>query len=188
MIAKIAELFPEKPMVEATVPSSSEQIATGEGIEVLKEQAQSYHTSAATYVIMAVISLGFMVPVGCYALYKLVTALWKTAKKFLQRILEGANTVAADFEDEVTDTRQEDREQNRESRARETQSVPLGLTPTQRIRRRYRSLQTRNPKWGQSSTARENLPEDAAALYEKARYSSHTVTEKDAENFKNKTK
>ena len=185
---KVSELFPEKSLVESTAPSSSEEIATGEGIEVLKEQARSYHTSAATYVIMAVIAIGMITPVAGYAFYKLATNLWKAARNFVQKILDGAGAVAEDFEDEITDTRIDESELNMESVPKGKQTAGIRLTPTQKIRRRYRSLQAKNPKWLQSSTARENLSEDAAELYEKARYSSHAVTEKDAESFKNKTK
>ena len=41
----------------------------------LLEGLPSGHTSQATYIIMAVIALGVMIPLGCFALYKLVTAL-----------------------------------------------------------------------------------------------------------------
>ena len=189
LFTKIQELFPEKTMVESTVPSSSEEIATGEGIEVLRDQAPSHQTSATTFVIMAIIAIGMITPVACYAFYKLAINIWKAARSFVRKLLDSASTVAEEFEDEVTDTRQEDVELNIESAIRKKQAVSMRLTPTQKIRHRYRSLQVKNPKWSQSSTARENLlSEEAADIYEKARYSSHTITEKDAENFKNKAR
>ena len=188
LLEQVAALFPEKTRVEETAPSSSEPIGTGEGMDVLKEQAPSYHTSATTYVIMAVIAIGVMTPVAGYALYKLGVALWKAAKMLVQKLLDGASTVAEAFEDEVTDTREENAERSLEIAEKQKQTVFMRFTPAEKIRHRYRNLQAKNPKWLQSSTARENLPEEAAALYEKARYSSHPVTEQDAENFKSKTR
>ena len=45
----------------------------------------------------------------------------------------------------------------------------------------------KHPYWGDQSTARENLPKDAAQIYEKARYSEHTLSQQDAEQFAQKT-
>ena len=90
-------------------------------------------------------------------------------------------------EDEITSIRKGDREGERIKREKK-EEVPGWLSPAKRIRRRYRALADKNPQWGKSSTARENLREDAARIYEKTRYSSHTVTKQDAEDFKNKTK
>ena len=62
------------------------------------------------------------------------------------------------------------------------------MTPAQRIRYRYQRLLYKHPNWDQGSTARENLPTVAAAVYEQARYSSHPVTQEDAALFVSKTK
>ena len=188
LLTKIKEQFPDRPMAEATTPPSSEEIATGEGMDALKEQAPSYRTSAATYVIMAVIALGIMTPVAGYALYKLGVVLWQAAQRIVSRIVDGANVVAEEFEDEVSDTRKEDLETGHEFATKAKQTIRFNFTPAERIRNHYRSLQMKNPKWLQSSTARENLPEEAARLYEKARYSTHPITRQDAEEFKNRTK
>lgn len=90
-------------------------------------------------------------------------------------------------EDEITSIRKGDRESSRIKQEKKEQ-VPGWLSPTKRIRRRYKALADKNPQWGKSSTARENLREEAAQIYEKTRYSSHAVTKQDAEDFKNKTK
>ena len=57
------------------------------------------------------------------------------------------------------------------------------MTPGERIRVRYARLMDRKPQWSESSTARENLPGDAAALYERARYSEHEMTRRDEKDF-----
>jgi len=40
-----------------------------------------------------------------------------------------------------------------------------------------------HPEWSDGSTARENLPEEAAAVYERARYSEHPVSPEEAARF-----
>ena len=47
----------------------------------------------------------------------------------------------------------------------------------------YARLLRKKPQWTSSSTARENLPENAAALYERARYSEHPISSEDADSF-----
>ena len=97
--------------------------------------------------------------------------------------------VSEDYEDEVTSTREDDAE--RESMlSRLRRFAPedeRGLDATQRVRSRYRGLKRRK-QWETSSTARETLPEEAASLYERARYSGETLSEEEAERFRNVTK
>jgi hypothetical protein len=57
------------------------------------------------------------------------------------------------------------------------------MEPGQRVRYRYRRLLKKHPEWTQDKTARENLPEDPAGIYERARYSRDTVTEEEAKQF-----
>ena len=62
------------------------------------------------------------------------------------------------------------------------------MPPDQRIRDRYQRLMQKHPEWDSGSTARENLPESAAPLYERVRYSPYPVTEEDAQQFAAETK
>lgn len=96
---------------------------------------------------------------------------------------------AAGEEDEITDTREEGGERRRVLPGfarRRPEHDPK--TPVGRIRLTYARLLRRHADWAQSSTARENLPETAAALYEQARYSDHAVSMDDAERFSSGTK
>lgn len=188
LIKGFAAMLPEPTQPETTISTTAEEVVTGEGLDVLTEGLQTHRTSQATFVMMAVISLGIMVPVAAFALYKLGKALWKAIHNAVQQVLDGANTVAEDFEDEITDTREEEAELFYKTPEMQKRPALEKLTPAQRIRRRYKRLQSKNPTWQHSSTARENLSEAAASLYEKARYSNHPITEQDAEDFKNKTK
>lgn len=116
--------------------------------------------------------------------------LWKKLKKLLQwlffRLQSYAASAAEDYEDEMQNTRTQGEEHyalNRRRRkirsGRELDSLP----PRERIRRRYALLKAKHPEWPAGQTARETLPEEAARIYERARYSTHPVTEEDARRF-----
>ena len=139
--------------------------------------------------IMTVVTVIIMI-VGAIFIMKM---LWKRLKKLLRYLWEKLSmysaAVSEDYEDEVTSTREDDAE--RESvLSRLRRFVPedeRGLDATQRVRSRYRGLKRRK-QWETSSTARETLPEEAASLYERARYSGETLSEEEAERFRSATK
>ena len=139
--------------------------------------------------IMTVMTVIIMI-VGAIFIMKM---LWKRLKKLLRYLWEKLSmysaAVSEDYEDEVTSTREDDAE--RESMlSRLRRFAPedeRGLDATQRVRSRYRGLKRRK-QWETSSTARETLPEEAASLYERARYSGETLSEEEAERFRNVTK
>ena len=62
------------------------------------------------------------------------------------------------------------------------------MSPGERIRDRYLRLLRKHPDWTAHTTARENIPEELATLYERARYSAHNPTEGEAEQFRSGTK
>lgn len=61
------------------------------------------------------------------------------------------------------------------------------MTPAEKIRYRYGVI-AKNRDWKKNSTARENLHDPAASLYEQARYSTHPITEKEVIEFKKSTR
>jgi hypothetical protein len=183
--------FPVETVVETTAPPTTEPTvggAGGGGTNTLTEYLPPSQTSRTTFVIMTMIAWGVMVPFGIFVLYKLSKVLIAAAQKLGQKIVDGASTLAEDYEDEITDIRDEENRQAPEQEKKKLQPVFVRFTPTEKIRNRYKRLLQKHPQWKQSSTARENLSEEAAQIYEKARYSSHTVTDRDAEDFKTKTK
>ena len=115
----------------------------------------------------------------------MIKLLRKLIRRFLSGMSDYAANVSEDYIDEITDTRiaLPKKKRNRVSAADER-----AMTPAQRIRYRYQRLLYKHPNWDQGSTARENLPTEAAAVYEQARYSSHPVTQEDAALFISKTK
>lgn len=107
-------------------------------------------------------------------------------RKLINGLSRFTDSVAEDYIDEVTDTRQEltqERLQRRRRASRQSFRDQRNLTPEQRVRLRYQRLLHRHPEWAPGTTARETLPESLAAVYEQARYSSRGITPGDADAF-----
>ncbi len=123
--------------------------------------------------------------VGAAALVRLLAQLiLRLVRRLKERLRLYMADASAEYADEITDTREDGAlREIRFLRRRRSRALQRDATPAGRIRFAYARLLRRRPQWSASSTARENLPEDAAALYERARYSDHPVTSGDAERF-----
>ncbi|MBR5288164.1 MAG: hypothetical protein IKU34_06175 [Clostridia bacterium] len=134
--------------------------------------------------IAYVLSMLFLIVGTVFLLCMLGRLLVRFAKKLVARLREYTSAASAEYEDEITDTREDGAQrETRFLRRGPRRSAQYSNTPAGRIRQIYARLMRRNAEWTQSSTARENLPESAAALYERARYSDHAVTAEDADRF-----
>lgn len=136
----------------------------------------------AALIILA-IGLIFLLRAAGKKLVQLLRYLWGRMNRY------GA-MASEDYEDEITDTRDESDVEREGLLGRLRRMVPTeekGLTPAQQVRSRYRRLKQRR-KWHDASTARENLSEDASRLYEQARYSGQPLTQADAERFQEGTR
>ncbi len=128
------------------------------------------------------------------ALALLLRVLWKKLKAGLKllwaRMMQYGSVASEDYEDEITSTRDEEgteREGLLSRLRRMNVGDEKGGTPTERVRMRYKKLKRRN-EWSAASTARETLPDEAAALYERARYGGETLTEEEAGRFREGTR
>lgn len=105
----------------------------------------------------------------------------------------GSYSAAAgeDYEDEITDTRDEPDTDRQGLFGRFRRYAPeneKNMTPAERVRYRYKLLKRKHADWTQAHTARETLPESAAVLYERARYSGEALSEAEAERFREGTR
>jgi len=128
---------------------------------------------------------------GSLLLVRLLIRLFlRLARHLLSRLQHYAAAASEEYEDEITDTRQEetDRSINLLRRRFMRRSFSYPDTPAGEIRRSYARLMRSHSEWKTGSTARENLPDAAASLYEHARYSDHPVTQQDADRFSKETR
>lgn len=175
---------PAETTEQTTVPETTEnwQDAILDGQKVMQ-------TSEQTLAIMTALVLVVMLPFLLLVLFKLGKLLVKGLRRLAVLLDKAANIQQADYVDEITDTREDTQSRfARKKRRRDSLPHPRNMTPTQRIRYRYQRLLTKHPEWKSQDTARDNLPEEAAKLYERARYSDHPITEVDADRFQNETK
>ena len=89
--------------------------------------------------------------------------------------------------DEVTDTREQGGEReslaHRIMRRRSARRNLKDLPPREQVRTLYGLLRGKHPEWADSGTARETLTAEEANIYERARYSSHSITQEDSDAF-----
>ena len=111
------------------------------------------------------------------------------ARKIGRQTHNYLQAVSEDYIDEITDTRDGANPASRETKEKKLSAAQIRkLTPTEQIRYRYRLLLGKHPQWTAGSTARENLGENTAVIYEAVRYGGKEATEADARQFDDETK
>lgn len=187
LIAKLVEMIPEETEPTTTPPTTESY--SGPGMEGLFDKVKPQNTPLRVYIIMAVVAIGVMIPLVFFAARKLYRIVRDAIRKLYHTVTDGV-TLDADFQDEITDTRADG--QSAYSRKKREPGKPKPdirrMTPVQRVRYQYKLVAKRHPHWGEQTTARENLTEEAAQIYEKARYSDHAVTAEDVERFNQQTR
>lgn len=119
------------------------------------------------------------------ALRRLLQWVWQSMSRF-------GNAAVKDYEDEITDTRDDGEYRQtgalRRLRVRLSRPDESKMTPAQRVRYRYRRMRMKHTDWRAATTARETLPDTAAQLYERVRYGGELLTEEEAESFRRETR
>lgn len=183
-----------RPDVQMTYPTENVTTTTVEtGIELFPTKPGDPVAANITFIVLMIIATVIFLPLVILALIRIWKALRRLGCGFW-RWFQGMLSNASEeyYEDEITDTREEleveATKRKRSERFRAAFVNEQKLTAEQRIRHRYRRLATKHQEWRAGNTARENLPEQAAELYERARYSDHPISEEDAAKFKSETK
>ena len=174
-------------------PSDSTAGAAGGGMPMLPGMGVPVDAEPSMFAVIleriaSVLSAIILIVGSAVLLRYLVRALLYCMRRVLAHLKRYAAAVTEDYEDEITDTREESGQRTIHPLRRKAKprfSYPD--TPAGRIRRRYAQLLARHSTWAASSTARENLSAEAAALYERARYSEHVPTAEDAKRFEQET-
>lgn len=186
----LASLMPAETTVETTTEVTAAATSGEAWMDVVLEDKNFFRNNETTSAMMTAIVLVVLIPAVVFALYRIGKLLVKGVRRLVELIDRAANAQAEDFVDEITDTREDTARNVRKDEKQSHRFAPaLGkMTPAERIRYRYRRLLGKHPEWKAHNTARENLDEEAAKLYERARYSDHPITESDADQFQNETK
>lgn len=119
-----------------------------------------------------------------------IVLLYKLIRYLLGRLSRYASAAGEEYEDIVTDTREDGQRESLGDRIRNSEIFvnESKLTPAERIRLHYRRLMRKHPEWGRSTTARENLPKPGSEYYERARYGAKDLTKTEADTFASGTK
>jgi len=177
-------------LLSALLPQTTASGGSGGGagpMEMLGEASEPSRLAVILEKIFAVLAvIGLAV-----ALFFALRIVWRKLRVLLGRLWTMINRYALaaseDYVDEIADTREtgETASSSRRSLFGSwfEQVNEDRMTPVERIRYRYRRLARRHQEWQPGSTARENLPLEAAAIYERARYSRQTIDPAEAETF-----
>lgn len=141
--------------------------------------------------VIGVIALAALVVLGLFALRGLIRRLIRLMKYLWGQLTHYSAAASEDYEDEITDTRDEPDVERQRLLTRLRRMAPAderSMTPAERVRYRYKRLRRRHADWSAASTARETLPPAAATLYERARYGEEALTEAEAEGFREGTR
>lgn len=138
--------------------------------------------------ILVVLLVIFVTAVTGFVLYLSCRRFFSRLKEILLHMNDESSDKDLGFEDEITETKPKKKSAEKRNRAKRRITADKNLSPELQIRTRYQKLQKKHRDWSPGSTARDHLPEDAAILYERARYSAHAVTEEDAREFHRKTR
>lgn len=183
LVEFITNLIPDAPLNEVEdITNTVETLPAGNGGGGNQQMMLDPRVEKAMAACGAVISV---VMVGML-LYRIFTILLDKFRDLIASLGKFAANASEDYIDEVTDTREDISEEQLDKKRRPTRMPlrePKNLDPVEKIRFRYRRLLLKHPEWDMGSTARETLPPEAAALYERARYSDRPVTEGEADQF-----
>lgn len=134
-----------------------------------------------------ILYIGAMISVALllWVLYRVCNKILKAAREGWNLFGKFLSAASEDYVDEITDTRDAGSSENFRTRRRISRRYreDLTLPPEEQVRRRYRHMKLMHPEWSSGSTAREKLPEETAAIYERARYSEHPVSAEEAVRF-----
>ena len=135
--------------------------------------------------VVAALLIFWLIRKAAGALRRLLEWLWQRMNRF-------GNAAVKDYEDEITDTRDDGEYRQtdilKRLRARLERADESKMTPAQRVRYRYRRMRMKHTDWREATTARETLPSEAAQLYERVRYGGEMLTEEEAESFRKETR
>lgn len=179
----LANLLPEGGSVSGGGPGGGMPDFSG-----LAEAAEPSALAVLLERITMAVALVASLALAAVLLRAVVRKLLALARTLLGRLDRFAAVSSEDYVDEITDTRESGETRAVLPRMNLRLVRESGLPPRERIRSRYARLRGRHPAWTDASTARETLPDGAARLYERARYSGHEMTREDAERFERESR
>lgn len=186
IVLLLAAFMPQPALSGGGAPAPMEQVGFSAG-----EPVESSLLMEILEKVLVVIALLLLAALVFFAGRALLKKLIKLMKYLWSRLSVYSAAAGEDYEDEITDTRDEpdtDRTGLLGRLRRMSRTDERGMTPTQRVRYRYMRLKRKHADWTSASTARETLPENAAALYERARYGGQELTGDEAERFREDTR
>ncbi len=186
LISAIYNLFQEhtEPATPGPPLQGGQQLLPGGNIQGTGFAQAMTHVQNALVTVLAYVGPLLL----CYVLLRKLPWLIRMIGKFFSFYRLGKAEEREGYVEEITNIRSKKTGFPKGNKAKKPRMRRRNLTPSQKIRYQYGLLRRRHSQWHDSSTARENLSADMAAIYEKTRYGGVDATEPEAEAFLTGTK
>ncbi len=165
--------------------SDSSSAGGANSFGLMEAAEESTENPLLTYLLSAISGILLTVFLA-YGLYRLIKILAFHVKRFFIHIQALFQNASEDYIDEYLDLSPVSSDAGFLNRLRIRHIRPKDAREA--IRLAYARILKRHPEWAPGATARETLQTEAAELYERARYSSHAVSDAEADAFYSLTK
>jgi hypothetical protein len=139
--------------------------------------------------VMQILFLVFALVIA-YFVGRVVVMLVKFILRTLSKLVQNSESGAEEgYTDEISDVRDTVTALSPQRKTRSAGSVrQQTMSGAEQIRHRYRVLKKRHPKWLSSETVRQQLPDEAAQIYERTRYGGKEASAAEANAFEKNTR
>lgn len=133
--------------------------------------------------ILNILTWAFLLSLVLYLLFRIAKLLLWFLRRLVRRFQQYISAFDTAYEDTYEDLPQSDATRQGLFFRNRKPAVSFGDSPRGKIRSVYLKQLLRHPEWSPSETAKDHLCQPAAELYEKARYSTHDMTDEEAARF-----
>ncbi len=133
--------------------------------------------------ILNLITWTVIAALTAYLLFRIAKLLVRFLRFLVRRFQQYISAFDTTYVDTYEDLPLSDSVRKGFLRRRKRIPQSFSTSPRDRIRFFYLKMLLRHPEWSVSETAKDHLDQPAAELYEKARYSTHDISDEDAVRF-----
>ena len=166
---------------DETVPESAP--LTSSSLFPAAESAAEAAPNPILEMILNLITWAFLLSLVLYLLFRMAKLLLRLLRHLVRRFQQYISSFDTIYVDTYEDLPQSDSIRQGLFRRNRKPAVSFGDSPRGKIRSVYLKKLLHHPEWSPSETAKDHLCQPAAELYEKARYSTHDMTDEEAARF-----
>ena len=187
--ALLSVFLTKKPNARPAAPTEGEIIEETLDKGVFEPNTNLVEATKLPDVVMQILLIVFVLVIT-YFVGRVAVMLVRFLLRTLSALVRNSESGAEEgYQDEVSDVRDTVTTLSKEPSRKLPHSVRRqAMSNAEQIRHRYRVLKKRHPKWLSSETVRQQLPVEAAQVYERTRYGGKEASGADAKAFEKNTR